>query len=97
MLSQNEMFAPSIMPSLMAMSPPSGPAMEPFNMAPSALKLNETGKSPLGVETLPVHFPSTSAAKADTVSSNNAAADAKNLMGETSSGELSNMVTALGS
>jgi hypothetical protein len=39
----------------------------------------------LGVETLPVHFPSTSAAKAETASSNSAAAaDAKSFMGESS-------------
>src|SRR5271170_5962690 len=80
-LNQNEMLAPSIMPSLMAMSLPSGPAMDPLSMGPSALKLNDTGISPFGVETLPVHLPSTSAAKAETASSNSAATGAKNFMG----------------
>src|SRR5215472_3942111 len=60
----NEMLLPSTLPSEIFTSPPSGPMVEPFRVAPSALKVKATGTSPLGVFMVPVHFPSTSCAKA---------------------------------
>src|SRR5580693_5768506 len=61
----NEILSPSILPALMGTSPPSGPVVEPASIPPSALNVNATGTGPIGVSIIPVHLPSTVAAKTD--------------------------------
>src|SRR5437879_5295108 len=65
----NEILLPSIFPFLIGISPPSGPVVEPFRVAPSACKVNATGIAPIAVASDPVHLPSTSAARAGTAAS----------------------------
>src|SRR5579883_399893 len=61
-VTENERFEPFTLPSAILISIPSIPAMVPVSVAPSALNVKATGKSPPGVETDPVHFPSTGSA-----------------------------------
>src|SRR5262245_28312284 len=65
----NEIFAPSTLPFLIGIDPPSKPSVVPVSVVPSALNSYWTGRSPIGVLTVPVHLPSTSAAKAGTARS----------------------------
>src|SRR5438874_2657019 len=68
----NEILSPSILPFLMAMSPPSGPVVVPVSVPPSALKLKPTFTVPMGVSSDPAHLPSTSAARAGAATSTRA-------------------------
>src|SRR3954470_7862922 len=73
---RNVILLPSILPFLIAMAPPSGPVVVPVNAVPSDLKSKATLTLPFGVDRLPLHLPSTSAARAGTAysrTSNNSA------------------------
>jgi hypothetical protein len=67
----NEMLLPSTFPSVIGIAIPGMNSRAPLSMAPSALKVKAWGKSPLGVEMVPAHLPSMSAAKAERASIRN--------------------------
>src|SRR5580698_8766693 len=67
----NEMLAPSILPSLMAILLPSGPVVVPVSLAPSALKEKPIMIGPCPASKDPDQSPSTPAANAGAAISSN--------------------------